>query len=675
MKVAAEPELAAVENLKHQTPEKVFFLFMRLFPILFFISIVCFGQKKTPEEKIKDSIFFYLESSSNELENAKKAIFLSKKIDNDTLELEGLIKQGLKYYSKKDTSGLKTTCIQLKVLYSQKNNLYTLAKEQHFRALFFRVQFKYDSSYYYYHESKNTYKEIGDSLEVGKRLLSMGYMQNDEKDYLGAQSTIIEALRYLEPLDEIINTGDCYNVLGNALANAGEYEEARENYEKSRKIFSKSLDKRFKTGWDLYLINNIGYTYLLDKNYNEAQKYFKEGLKKGDIANEYPNHYQILLANYSDCLYEFGKKKEALKNYYKILKLREDNKNVYGQSLSHNSISNYFQKEGNKKSALFHAKKAYDLSKKISNNFIHLAALTKLVDLTNGVESKQYFNEYVLLNDSLNNRERYFKNQFAKVRFETEKKEKENVTLKLDNSQKQAQLEKEKQQKLIGWLASGLAILGLGFSYVYFRARRKKLMYEAQLQKASVREEERQQIAKSLHDEVAGDLRMLHQKLTKTELQKEADNLEKIKENVRNLSHQLSSVSFDEVSFKDQIVNLIADSFSPSFRISTEGINDIDWKEINNTLKRTLYLCIRESLQNTLKYAEASKFFIHFSIEKKEIVLLLNDNGKGFDLTKGKKGIGLKNLKERVEEIHGSFDIESSEEGTKTTIRIPIHGR
>jgi signal transduction histidine kinase len=80
-------------------------------------------------------------------------------------------------------------------------------------------------------------------------------------------------------------------------------------------------------------------------------------------------------------------------------------------------------------------------------------------------------------------------------------------------------------------------------------------------------------------------------------------------------------------------------------------------------------------MQNTIKYAQANKFFIQFSSEKKEILLLLKDNGKGFEKGKGKKGIGLKNLKERVEEIQGTFEINSSEQGTQTTITIPINGR
>ncbi|MFD2566993.1 tetratricopeptide repeat-containing sensor histidine kinase [Pseudotenacibaculum haliotis] len=588
---------------------------------------------------------------------------------------DSIIQTGLDYYFKRDTVGLKESNILLKELYESYGDSLSLAKIYHFKALKFRIQYRLDSSYYYYHQSKDISKQINDSLEVGRRLLSMAYMQNDERDYVGAKDVAIETLRYLEPLKEISYTGDGYNILGNILTNLGEYNEARKSYYKSQEIFKLHKNENFKEGWNLFLLNNIGNTYLLEGNHTKAIEYLNLGLNSISDKEKRFNQYILLLGNLADCLYEIDEKQEAWEKYLLILDLREKAKNTYGLSLSHNGLSQRFLEEGNRIKAKYHAEKGYELAKKVNNNATRLSALLKLGELTNGLQSKQYYQEYAQLNDSLNKRERYLKGQFALVRYETEKKDKQNEKLRIDKEEQERETERQRQQKLISWLASGLAILGLGFSYVYFRARRKKLMYEAQLQKASVREEERQQIAKSLHDEVAGDLRMLHQKLSKTELQKEADNLEKIKENVRNLSHQLSSVSFDEVSFKDQIVNLIADSFSPSFRISTEGINDIGWKEINNTLKRTLYLCIRESLQNTLKYAEASKFFIHFSIEKKEIVLLLKDNGKGFDLTKGKKGIGLKNLKERAEEIHGSFDIESSEEGTKTTIRIPIHGR
>ena len=41
-----------------------------------------------------------------------------------------------------------------------------------------------------------SFEELKDSLEVGKRLLSMAYMQNDERDYVGSEATAIEALEH-----------------------------------------------------------------------------------------------------------------------------------------------------------------------------------------------------------------------------------------------------------------------------------------------------------------------------------------------------------------------------------------------------------------------------------------------------------------------------------------------
>jgi signal transduction histidine kinase len=330
--------------------------------------------------------------------------------------------------------------------------------------------------------------------------------------------------------------------------------------------------------------------------------------------------------------------------------------------------------EGDDKKALYHAKKSYTLTQKVNNNFTRASVLVKLVKLTKGKESKKYFEEHLHLSDSLEKASLNLKNDFTKIRYETEKKEQENTTLKLENEKKQAEVEKAEQQRIIGWLVATALFLTLGLSVMFFRNRRKKLVYESHLEKANAREQERQQIAKSLHDEVAGDLRMLHQKLARSSLQNEAENLEKIKENVRNLSHQLSSVRFDEVSFKDQMINLATDYFSKDFKILVKGIDEINWKGINETIKRTLYLCIRESLQNTIKYANASQFKVLFSNPKKGIQVITQDNGEGFK-EKEAKGIGLKNLQERIEEINGQLTIESTEKGTSLTIFIPQNGK
>ena len=608
----------------------------RLYPILLFLCFNCFGQEKIIDQK-RDSI----------------------------------IKYGLSSYFDRDTLLLKKATKELYNLYSYRNDSLSLAKFHHFKALKHRIQFRLDSSYYYYHESKNISILLKDSLEVGKRLLSMCYMQKDEKDYVGAEITIIEGLKYLEPLEEKLFIGHSLNALGNVLVELNRFEESRDYYNKALELYQKLEEKNNREKNWLEIQNNIGNSYLIQNDPEKALIYLQKGLSFPEIQGKYPEVYQKLLGNESDCKYINGNRESAMQGFKKLLTLREKDKNTFGESLSHNGLAYYYLIEKENQKALFHAKKGYELAKEASNNATRMSALLKLGALTFGNESKRYYQEYAQLSDSLNNRERYYKNQFAKVRYETEKKDIENANLKLEKEQERQEKENQEQQKIIFLLTGALALLG---SVTYFRNRRKKLVYKAQLEKVAAREEERQQIAKSLHDEVAGDLRMIHQKLIQNN-NEEAKNVESVKENVRNLSHQLSSVSFEEVSFKDQIINLISDSFSPSFRIRTEAIDSVIWKEINSTIKRTIYLCIRESLQNTIKYGEASQFIISFSMEKKTVKVTLTDNGKGFDIDKKRNGIGLKNQKERVEEINGSFSIESSEEGTKTSINIPLNGR
>ena len=130
------------------------------------------------------------------------------------------------------------------------------------------------------------------------------------------------------------------------------------------------------------------------------------------------------------------------------------------------------------------------------------------------------------------------------------------------------------------------------------------------------------------------------------------------------------------MSFKDQIINLISYFFEIDFRIKAEKIDTVDWQNINNAIKRTLFLTIRESVQNAKKHAAAKNIILSFSETKNAVFLTISDNGKGFNVDAKKTGIGLKNMKERIEEINGVFSIKSElEKGTNIDIEIPKHGK
>ncbi|CAM1374194.1 conserved exported hypothetical protein [Tenacibaculum litopenaei] len=585
-----------------------------------------------------------------------------------------IIDIGLKAYFAKDTIELKKSAKHLLNFYRIKNDSMALAKHYHYRALFYRLKFISDSAYYYYHESKKTSIKLKDSLEVGRRLLSLANMQREAKDFIGSEISSVEALLYLEPGRHYGFVRNVYNNLGIISSEFNQIDRAIENYEKSLKFNSLSKKTKLKDRDYLYTINNLGLLYQDINKHGKAISYFKKGLSFENIKDSFPIQYALLLENLAASNFLSGNKKNVLEQYKEVLDIRVKQKEFYDLSTIHLNLADYYKSEGNIGLVDSHLNKAVYYAKTSHNNKSWLKALIYLSEIKKGEEAKLNFNQYLKLSDSLLQQERGLKNQFARIRFETGKKEKENAFLKSENQRNQDEIVRHKQQKIIGWLAALLAFVGLGFTITVFVFRRRKLLFQAQLQKAEAREQERKQIAKALHDEVAGDLRLLHRKLEKSNLLEEATKLNAVKDNVRNLSHQLSSVSFKKVGFKDQIINLVSDYFEMDFRIFVKGINDYDWEEVDSAIKRLLYICLRETIQNSKNHAEASKVEVTFSIHKKNVLLNVADNGVGFDTSSSKKGIGLQNLQERVEELQGSFAITSERgTGTETHIQIPLN--
>ncbi|WP_158009637.1 tetratricopeptide repeat-containing sensor histidine kinase [Tenacibaculum todarodis] len=642
-----------------------------LFLFLFFSVFIVFSQKQ------QDSIAFYLKNAkgADKFSYLKRAVLLSEDLKIDSLIKQTSLEYAKHSYFAKDTLGLTFSTNKLLKHFQVKKDSFSLAKAYHLEALNHKIKNNLDSTFYYHHKSKNVSIALKDSIEIGRRLLSMAILQVKELDYLGCQITTIEGLKYIEPTKEYRTLISLYQTLGNALGHLKKPKEARSYYIKAQEIVKFNSVKHRRERNYLNLLSNIGITFKDERQFKKAASLFKEGLNFDSIETKHPTQYQNLLGNLSSISFRQGKIKKAIEGYKTVLKSRIKTKNLYAQSVSHGLLAEAYLKNQQYELARKHAKTGLELGKKTRNNEQVLGCLKILSELTNEQTAKKYLEEYIKLSDSLLTKERNLKNQFAKVRYETEKKDKENTSLKQENEKHELQIKTERQFKTIGWLLAGVGFLIIVFGVYIATSRRKKLLFEAKLLQVEVREKERQEIAKSLHDEVAGDLRMLHLKLAKTNLLEETEKLDVINEKVRNLSHQLSSESFNEVVFKDQIVNLISDFFDIDLRIKAEKINSVDWKNINNAIKRTLFLIIRESIQNAKKHAAAKNITLRFNETKKAVFLTISDNGKGFNVDDKKNGIGLKNIKERTEEINGIFTIESKlEKGTTIKIEIPKNG-
>lgn len=77
-------------------------------------------------------------------------------------------------------------------------------------------------------------------------------------------------------------------------------------------------------------------------------------------------------------------------------------------------------------------------------------------------------------------------------------------------------------------------------------------------------------------------------------------------------------------------------------------------------------------MQNIYKHAKATKVEIAFDLEKNKLILRITDNGVGFDQSKTNKGIGIKNITERLKEIKGVLCLNSQyNHGTSVLITVP----
>jgi signal transduction histidine kinase len=96
---------------------------------------------------------------------------------------------------------------------------------------------------------------------------------------------------------------------------------------------------------------------------------------------------------------------------------------------------------------------------------------------------------------------------------------------------------------------------------------------------------------------------------------------------------------------------------------------------LSNEEKVTVYRVIQEQTSNIIKYAAATKVCISIAVSELQLILVVSDNGKGFDPdnTEGRKGIGLFNMQSRARSHFGSFGVRSAPgKGTMIEMRFPL---
>ena len=88
----------------------------------------------------------------------------------------------------------------------------------------------------------------------------------------------------------------------------------------------------------------------------------------------------------------------------------------------------------------------------------------------------------------------------------------------------------------------------------------------------------------------------------------------------------------------------------------------------------TAFRIIQELVGNVLKHAQATSLEISLNRSDDQIIVMVEDDGKGFDVRTKSGGIGMQNMQQRIESIGGKMYIDSHEKsGTSVILEIPVN--
>ncbi|MEO6905430.1 MAG: PAS domain S-box protein, partial [Ginsengibacter sp.] len=244
--------------------------------------------------------------------------------------------------------------------------------------------------------------------------------------------------------------------------------------------------------------------------------------------------------------------------------------------------------------------------------------------------------------------------------------------------------------------AGKLLVVEIQSNFVVFKDRKYRLVIisditeknitEHQITRAIIKtqENERYEIGAELHDNICQILASTHISLGVLAKSVDPSGMELYRQcreyitlatqEIRNLSHRLAPAFFNDSTLEEAFDILLSNSnVENKYDISLYFDEKVLKSKINRDLQLNLYRILQEQLRNILKYAKCKTIEVDLIVKNKKLKMRIADDGIGFDMNVAKGGIGLSNMRRRVELFDGKFDIDSSPgNGCELIIDIPL---
>lgn len=501
-----------------------------------------------------------------------------------------------------------------------------------------------------------------------------------------------------------------------ALNNIGRMYKLNWQLDEALNYYNESLDISIQLNDTIQLISilsNIGNVYNIRYKVDEALEYYKRSLELSTAINDKRNE----ALTYINIGHNYIMRKEydtAFKYINKSLAISESIDNTFLQASALEIISQSYFVQKNYDKLIEYSLKGLALAEKTSNKSLQNSCYYFLYEGYKGkknfelaIEYMEKSNESEAVKQEIKTKKQLLNIRISKIRltdsliqlqktFETRLRHDLEISHKND----------EKSNLTLGFSAGVIAILAIGF-FGYKNVKRKQVIAEQEKEIESQKkdkqlknlelqaidamiigqEKERQRLALDLHDSVGASLSaaklqfnyLINEETTPEQtselISKISTLLDDAYMEVRSMSHLENSGVMAKNGLLPTILNLSENaSRHNGFHIEVHS-HGLD-QRLENSLEISIFRIIQELVTNIIKHAKASEAAIHITNHDSILNIMVEDNGKGFNLNeviKSNKGMGLSNIDKRVDLLNGTMTIESDiNKGSTFIIDIPL---
>jgi len=589
---------------------------------------------------------FYYSDIEKSVRFSAEEIQLANQLNNDSISGVAYNDHGRSLYSLTQYDSAisyyrKGIPIQIKL-----NDSLGLAKLYNKIALSFQLLGKYDSTAYYYYQSIELFDALGLLQPVALLRNNIAGLMMEQENYEKSLELHLQNLEYRRGIQDTMGVFQSLNGVGNAYSKLAQYNKAIEAFSEGLELATiMENNKGIST-----ISHNLGATYLMINDFENAERYLQ-----------------------------------------KAIKLRVETNDHIGMLATYTSLGKYYYKTKNYKKGIAILTRAKLLANQSNSPFDYEMIYQYLAELYYAVgnaDSAYYYQvEYTEMRDSIRKDLVYQQVAEAEAKYQVTQKEK--ALLIAENEKANSDfLLLEKSRQL--WISLGaVLIMLLSGGFIFYRSKQQqkeklaKIRIEEQKKGLAaiiqVQEEERKRIAKDLHDGIVQQLSGLKLGLQKVFTDNETDETKKIikilddsAQELRELSHKMMPRSLGELGLIPSLEDMLDNSLGNSeinYQFEHFGITD----RFNEKIEIAIFRITQELINNVIKHSNANNVNIQLFKSGGNVMLIVEDDGKGINPNKQEMGIGLLNISSRLDTINGKVNFEPSpESGTLATIKIPI---